>query len=150
MALFIAKSPQYRSRENVPRSIGVRYSDLRPSRAENEAISNLGNLLQVRAEEMKQERDTAVVGELYNTWRDADRQALSELFKKKGKDAVNLGEEYDKFFTKSQGAADKEAENGSQQAQLNNMLSRRREQNLDILAKYQVVEYQESSRMSNH
>ena len=66
MALFIAKSPQYRSNQTVPRQIGGRYADLRPSTAENQAIGRIGNLLRQRAEEMKQERDTAVVGDLYN------------------------------------------------------------------------------------
>ena len=66
MALFIAKTPQYRSRGNVPRRIGVRHADLRPSRAENQAIERLGTLLVTRADEMKQERDTAVVGEIIN------------------------------------------------------------------------------------
>ena len=142
MALFIAKSPKYRSRQNVPGRIGVPVADLRGARAENEAINRLGTLLGIRADEMKQERDAAVVGDLYNQWRDADREQLSQLLQKKGKDAVDLDRDYDQFFTKSQGKADESAENGSQQAMVNDMLSRKREQNLDILARYEVVEGQ--------
>ena len=142
MALFIAKAPQYRSRQSVPKNIGVPVADLRASRAENEAINRLGTLLVTRADEMKKERDAAVVGDLYNQWRDADREQLSQLLQKKGKDAVNLDQDYDQFFTKSQGKADQSAENGSQQAMVNDMLSRKRDQNLDILARYEVAEGQ--------
>ena len=142
MALFIAKAPQYKSRQSVPKNIGVPVADLRASRAENEAINRLGTLLGIRADEMKKERDAAVVGDLYNQWRDADREQLSQLLQKKGKDAVNLDRDYDQFFTKSQSKADEQAENGSQQAMVNDMLSRRRENSLDILARYEVAEGQ--------
>ena len=98
MALFIAKSPQYRSNQTVPRQIGGRYADLRPSTAENQAIGRIGSLLRQRAAEMKQERDTAVVGDLYNKWRDAERNALGEISKKKGKDAIDLHLDYEKFY----------------------------------------------------
>ena len=142
MALFIAKTPRYRSSEKVPAQIGVRYSDLRPSRAENEAINRLGNLLVTRAEEMKKERDTAVVGDLYNRFRESERSALTEISKKKGKDAVNLDQDYDRFFNKSLGAADQEAENGYQQSEINRMLGQHRQQSLDSIAKYEAKELQ--------
>ena len=142
MALFIAKARQYRAKERVPGKIGVPIADLRASRAENQAINRLGELLSIRADEMKKERDAAVVGDLYNQWRDADREQLSQLLQKKGKDAVNLDRDYDQFFTKSQSKADEQAENGSQQAMINDKLSRRREDSLDILARYEANEGQ--------
>ncbi|OEU68387.1 MAG: hypothetical protein BBJ57_02155 [Desulfobacterales bacterium PC51MH44] len=142
MALFIAKAPQYRASQTVPRQIGTRFADLRPSRAENQAIERFGSLLVLRANEMKQERDAAVVGDLYNQWRDADREQLSALLSKKGKDAVDLDRDYDTFYNESSGKADQQAENGTQQRALKNILNRKRHQNLDILARYESQEGQ--------
>jgi len=139
---LIAKTPQYISQRKVPGTIGVPYADLRPSAAENRAIGRIGELIGIRAQEMKQERDAAVVGDIYNQWRDEDRKILSDLFNRKGKDAAGLEQEYDKFFVKSAGGTDQAAENGAQQAELKNMLARRREQNLDNLARYQAAEGQ--------
>jgi hypothetical protein len=137
---FIAKAPQYRANQDVPRQIGGRYADLRPSRAENQAISRLGVVLQNRAAELKKERDAAVVGDLYNTWRESEREALAQIGSKKGKDAVNLGQDYDTFFEKSSGKATEASENGTQQAAIGDMMNRRRNQSLDSVATYEAAE----------
>jgi len=140
---LIAKTPQYVSHRRVPGTIGVPYADLRPSSAENQAIGRIGELLRVRVEEMQQERDVAVVGDIYTKWADAERLAKEELFKRTGKDAVNLDQEYDKFFTKSMGQADAETENGTQQREINRMLAADRQTSLDQLARHQVGEARE-------
>jgi hypothetical protein len=140
MALFIAKTPKYRANENIPSEIRGRYADLRPSSAENQAISRLGVVLQNRAAELKKERDAAVVGDLYNTWRESEREVLAQIGSKTGKDAVNLGADYDTFFDKSSGKATEEAENGTQQAAVTEMMNSRRNQSLDSVARYESAE----------
>jgi hypothetical protein len=141
MAIFAPKTPQYQSRAQVTSFPGV-YADLRPSAAKARAITNLGNMLATRASQMQQERDAAVVGDLYNSWRDESRKKLSELFSTKGKDAVNLDQAYDEFFYESMGKLHSEFENGAQQAAFQEQLMRKREQHLDSLAIYQAKEGQ--------
>ena len=142
MALFIAKTPQYRSHATVSRQIGARYADLRPAYAKGRSIEKLGGLLVQRADEMKKERDTAVVGDLYNQWRNADRKQLAGLLAREGKDAANLDTDYNNWFNESFGEADKGTENGDQQAKLKKMMTGRRDQSLDILARYEAAEGQ--------
>jgi len=140
MPLTAPKVPRYTQRESLPAGLPTDYADLRPSQQIGGAYEKLGNVLIARAQVLQQQRDAAVVGDLYNQWRDQDRQALSELLAKKGKDAYNLDKQYDEFFNKSFEKTNEGSENGEQQLALKELLDRKREQNLDILARYQAEE----------
>jgi len=141
MPILAPRSPKYRSQVSLaqfPRG----QASVGPALAVGGAISRLGNIIATRAQELKQERDAAVVGDLYNQWRDKDREQLSQLLERKGKDAVNLDQEYDKFFTKSFADTEGQTENGTQQRMLTEMTAAKRGQDLDILARYQAMEGQ--------
>ena len=138
---LIAKSPTTRSGVRVG-SLQPRYADLRPSAAQSRAIVNLGRVISIRAQELQQERDAAVVGDLYTQWRDQDREQLGQLLQQKGKNAIKLGESYDKWFNESSGGMVEKFENSNQQSAFENITSKKREQNLDILARYQAQEGQ--------
>ena len=140
MAQLIAPTPEYRSRENLPPRLRLRYADLRGAYVVGRSISNVGRALVGLGQKMKRERDAAVVADLYNNWRDNDRQKISELLQRQGKDAVNLPEEYVEYFNESSGQIDEGTENSTQQTELGNLLARRREQNLDIVARYESME----------
>ena len=141
MALLPPRTPRYTASVRLGQ-IGRVYADLRPALLRGRAISNIGKAFVGWGEKLKDQRDAAVVGELYNSWRDEDRQVLAELGSKKGRDAVNLGQQYDDYFERAIADVDSQAENGTQQRALRNHLTRKREQNLDALARYEAQEGQ--------
>lgn len=139
MAILVPKTPQYTSKQR-PGSLSIPYADLRGSRALGSAFVGLGSVIVDVADRMKQERDAAVVGDIYNEWRDADRDQLSQLLSLKGQEAANLGEKYDQWYNDGFSKANERSENGTQQKALQTLLDRKREQNLDILARYESQE----------
>lgn len=142
MPLLAPKVPEYQSHESPLRAIPFREAEVGPATVVGRAIELAGKRFEARGNEMQQERDTAVVGDLYNQWRDADRETLSNLLAKKGKDATNLQKDYDKFFTDSFNKKSSLAENQNQQQALKGIVDRKRDQNLDILARYEAQEGQ--------
>lgn len=142
MPIHLPRSPQYQSRVRPRSSLGLGSLDLRGVFAQGQAITNLGKVITQRADQLKEQRDASVVGDLYNQWRDQDREKLSELLQRKGRFAKDLGQFYDGAFNKSLGDFDEQTENGNQQRMLTELLNRKRENNLDILARYEAQEGQ--------
>jgi hypothetical protein len=135
------KVPTYQMSQGVPRGgIGV-MDAINLSTPYANAMSNVGNMLQHRGEQILKDYDTSRALMAFNKLRDSSRNKLQELSEREGADAQGIQAEYDSWHNKEfQKIESNDLSVFSQREMFKRLSDQRKESDLDHLANREARE----------
>lgn len=135
-------TPKYYRQARLPGRLGAGYASPQAFTATERALGQLGQVIEHRGLQFKQERDSAKVVEEFSAFNEIASKKLSELLSKESGAAVGLGDDYKQWFDDAlPDFLNNRLTGGNQQRVFQAKALSLMNQDLDILARHEATQH---------
>ena len=135
----MGRLPKYEQSVSLPTN--VRTPDFGQKSGLAELGQQVGKVLQIRGEQLVKEYDTVKAVDAYNGFSDSSRSRVGEFLKLERAEADGIQNSYKEWFIKESGNFAQSLNSQPQQDMYTGMVTRRREADLNVLARYENQEW---------
>lgn len=136
--------PVYEQSVSLPTN--VRTPDFGQKSGLGQLGQEIGKVLQIRGEQLTREYDTVKAVSAYNSFSDSSRVQVGEYLKLERAAADGIQDSYKEWVTKESGDISKQLSSRPQQDMYNNMVAKRRDADLNVLARYENLEWRKNQQ----
>jgi len=136
--------PTYEPSVSLPTN--VRTPDFGQKNGLGQLGRKVGKVLQIRGEQLTREYDTVKAVSAYNTFSNSSRVQVGEYLKLERAAAAGIQDSYKEWVVKESADTSKQLSSRPQQDMYNNMVAKRREADLNVLARYENLEWRKNQQ----